>query len=80
MHLTLKLATTRPPRQTLVLQQECFDNFQNIFNFERPHEGIKNKYPSEIYKKSDKEYKKLERCFLVILNMKHREMLGNKIN
>jgi hypothetical protein len=46
-----------------VSQQEAFDNFQNIFNFERPHEGIKNKYPSEVYKKSDRELKKLEPLF-----------------
>ena len=51
------------PRTTLISQQEAFDNFQNIFNFERPHEGIKNKYPSEIYKRSDKEFKKLEPLF-----------------
>jgi hypothetical protein len=63
MHLTLKLETTRPPRQTLVSQQEAFDKFQNIFNKERPHEGIKNKYPSELYKSSDKEFKILEPLF-----------------
>lgn len=63
MHLTLKLETTRPPRQTLVSQQEAFEQFQNIFNFERPHEGINGKYPSEVYKKSEKEFKKLEPLF-----------------
>lgn len=63
MHLTLKLETTRPPRQTLVGQQEAFDDFIHIFNNERPHEGIQNKYPSEIYKKSDRELKPLEPLF-----------------
>jgi transposase InsO family protein len=63
MHLTLKLETTRPPRATLVAQQEAFDSFINIFNNERPHEGINNQYPSEIYKKSEREFKKLEPLF-----------------
>lgn len=63
MHLTLKLETTRPPRETLVAQQEAFDNFIGIFNNERPHEGIENKYPSEIYKKSERELKPLEPLF-----------------
>lgn len=39
MHLTLKLETTRPPRPTLISQQEAFDEFINIYNKERPHEG-----------------------------------------
>ena len=60
MHLTLKLETTRPPRSTLVGQQESFDKFIKIFNDERPHEGIENKYPSEIYKPSVRELKPLE--------------------
>lgn len=63
MHLTLKLETTRPPRETLVAQQESFDSFSNIFNNERPHEGIQNKYPSEIYKKSEREFKPLVPLF-----------------
>jgi len=60
MHLTLKQETTRPPRANLIAQQEEFDKFINIYNFERPHEGIDNKYPAELYKKSSREYKKPE--------------------
>jgi putative transposase len=63
MHLTLKLETTRPSRETLVAQQESFDIFSNIFNNERPHEGIQNKYPSEIYKKSEREFRPLVPLF-----------------
>ena len=59
----MKLETTRPPRETLVAQQEAFDNFITIFNNERPHEGINNKYPSEVYKKSDRELRPLEPLF-----------------
>lgn len=63
MHLTLKLETTRPPRPTLVSQQEAFDKFIKIYNEERPHEGIENKYPSEVYKASNREFKPLEPLF-----------------
>lgn len=63
MHLTLKLETTRPPRQTLVSQQEAFDKFIHIYNTERPHEGIENNYPVELYKPSSRELKPLEPLF-----------------
>lgn len=57
MHLTLKKETTRPPRDNLIGQQEEFDKFIKIYNYERPHEGINNKYPSEVYRESPKVYK-----------------------
>ncbi len=60
MHLTLKQETTRPPRANIVGQQEEFDNFIKIYNFERPHAGIENKYPSEIYTPSQRIYTKPE--------------------
>lgn len=60
MHLTLKQETTRPPRDNLTAQQEEFDKFINIYNNERPHAGIKNKYPSELYVPSKKIYTKPE--------------------
>jgi hypothetical protein len=60
MHLTLKQETTRPPRENLIGQQEEFDKFIKIYNYERPHEGIANKYPSEIYKESPRVYKEPE--------------------
>ncbi|MCB9091184.1 MAG: transposase [Halobacteriovoraceae bacterium] len=63
MHLTLKQETTRPPRENLIAQQEEFDKFKNIYNDERPHAGIKNKYPSELYRPSKKQYQKPEPLF-----------------
>ena len=57
MHLTLKQETTRPPRGNLTAQQEEFDKFMRIYNFERPHAGIKNKYPAELYKGSLRVFK-----------------------
>lgn len=63
MHLTLKQEATRPPRENLIAQQETFDKFQKIFNEERPHQGINNKYPSEIYVPSSREFVKPEPLF-----------------
>lgn len=60
MHLTLKQETTRPPIGNIIGQQEEFDNFIKIYNFERPHAGIENKYPSEIYTPSQRIYTKPE--------------------
>lgn len=63
MHLTLKQEATRPPRENLIAQQESLDKFSQVYNYERPHEGIKNKYPSDIYKPSEKEFKKPDPLF-----------------
>jgi hypothetical protein len=63
MHLTLKKETTRPPGENQLKQQEKFDEFIQIYNFERPHQGLDMKYPSEVYKKSDREYKGLQPLF-----------------
>lgn len=63
MHLTLKKETTKPAGENLFQQQEKFDNFLEIFNNQRPHQAIDMKYPSEIYKPSDKIYKGIEPIF-----------------
>jgi putative transposase len=49
MHRTLKAETTRPPGADLLEQQKMFDNFQDEYNFVRPHEGIAMRTPAEIY-------------------------------
>lgn len=56
MHRTLKHATTKPPKMTLLEQQKCFDAFIQEYNKERPHQGINNKTPAKLYKKSKREY------------------------
>jgi putative transposase len=56
MHRTLKLEATKPPRSNLLQQQETFDQFKQSFNFERPHQALEMKTPSEIYKKSPRVY------------------------
>lgn len=63
MHLTLKQATTRPPRENLIAQQEEFNKFKKVFNEERPHAGLKGNYPVERYRSSCREYKKPEPLF-----------------
>lgn len=59
MHLTLKQETTRPPKGNLLAQQEVFDNFIQVYNEERPHQGINMKYPAELYKPSKRPYQGL---------------------
>ena len=49
MHRTLKEDTTRPPAASLRAQQSRFDNFRNMFNYERPHEGLNNQVPASLY-------------------------------
>ena len=52
MHRTLKEDTTKPPALTLRLQQKKFDQFRQMFNHERPHEGLNNETPGSIYQPS----------------------------
>ena len=63
MHLTLKQETTKPASDNFLSQQERFDKFLDIYNNERPHQAIDMKYPSEIYKPSEREYKGIEPIF-----------------
>jgi hypothetical protein len=49
---TLKEETTRPAALTLRLQQKKFDRFRQVFNYERPHEGLNNATPGSIYQPS----------------------------
>ena len=63
MHLTLKKETTKPAADNFLQQQEKFDDFISYFNNERPHQGIDMKYPSEIYKPSNRIYKGIEPVF-----------------
>jgi transposase InsO family protein len=56
MHRTLKFETARPARTNLLQQQECFDDFVEEFNRERPHEGLDMKRPAELYVPSARPY------------------------
>lgn len=59
MHRTLKAETTRPPRANLLQQQECFDDFVDEFNRERPHEALSMKRPAQLYKASPRKMPKV---------------------
>ncbi|MGA8629109.1 MAG: IS481 family transposase [Terracidiphilus sp.] len=48
MHRTLKEDTTNPAALTLRLQQRKFDRFRQMFNHERPHEGLNNMTPGSL--------------------------------
>lgn len=56
MHLTLKKETTRPPAKNILAQQEKFDEWRRVFNFERPHEALDMKTPSQLYISSTRKY------------------------
>src|SRR5260370_28889076 len=52
MHRTLKEDTGKPAAATLRLQQRKFDQFRQLFNHERPHEGLNNETPVSLYRPS----------------------------
>lgn len=59
MHLTLKKEATRPAARNFLQQQAKFDRFMQIYNFDRPHQGIGMKYPAELYSASPRPYQGL---------------------
>ena len=59
MHLTLKNETTKPAGNNFLQQQEKFDKFILEYNFDRPHQALEMKFPSEVYSKSNRPYKGL---------------------
>lgn len=56
MHRTLKQETTRPPRRTLLQQQDAFEDFVTEFNEQRPHEALGMKCPAAVYSKSTRPH------------------------
>jgi putative transposase len=52
MHRTLKQDATSPPARTLRAQQKIFDQFQLLYNGERPHEALGGKTPNDVYSRS----------------------------
>jgi hypothetical protein len=49
MHRTLKEDAMNPPAASLRAQQSRFDRFRQVFNNERPHEGLNNQTPASLY-------------------------------
>jgi putative transposase len=52
MHKTLKAEATKPPAGSMAAQQRKFNAFMQEFNYERPHEALDMKTPSQLYKPS----------------------------
>ncbi len=57
MHLTLKQAATKPASFNFLQQQERFEQFQAVYNHERPHQALGGQYPAEVYTPSVREYR-----------------------
>lgn len=55
-HLTLQQDTTRPPSMTMQAQQHRFDDFQQEYNEERPHEALQQRTPAEFYVSSTRSF------------------------
>ncbi len=56
MHEEVKADTTRPPAFNLSGQQNLFDGFARIYNEVRPHEGIGQRLPSDLWIPSPRSY------------------------
>jgi len=56
MHLTLKKEATKPASYNFLQQQERFDEFVEVYNNERPHQGLEGLYPGELYTPSAREF------------------------
>jgi len=56
MHLTLKKEATKPASFNFLQQQGRFDEFTEVYNNDRPHQGLGGMYPGELYTPSAREY------------------------
>jgi len=55
-HLTLKQDTAIPPKATLKQQIQSISEFQQEYNFERPHEALGMKSPGSCYQPSTRKW------------------------
>ena len=56
MHLTLKQDATKPASFNFLQQQERFEAFIQVYNHERPHQGLGGACPGELYTPSARIY------------------------
>ena len=40
----------------MLQQQDKFEHFMRVYNYERPHEGIEMKIPGDLYQPSSRQY------------------------
>lgn len=55
-HLTLKQDVAKPPKDTLALQIQSMNQFQQDYNFERPNEALNMKTPGSCYQSSPRTW------------------------
>lgn len=55
-HLTLKQSVASPPEENLIKQISKMKEFQEIYNFERPHESLDMQTPSDYYVPSSRSW------------------------
>jgi putative transposase len=55
-HLTLKQDTASPPKNTLALQIQTMKEFQDEYNFDRPHEALNMRTPANCYQPSPRNW------------------------
>jgi len=55
-HLTLKQDVASPPKKTLALQIQSMNQFQEEYNFDRPHEALNMKTPGSCYQSSSRNW------------------------
>jgi putative transposase len=60
MHLTLKKEATKPASFNFLQQQGRFDEFQGVYNNERPHQALGGQYPAEVFTPSARSYRPAE--------------------
>lgn len=58
MHRDLKARTARPPQRNKAAQQGSFGRFQQMYNVDRPHEGIGQERPAKLHQPSPRPYPK----------------------
>jgi putative transposase len=56
MHLTLKQAITKPPAHSILQKQDKFEDFIREYNYERPHQALEMKRPTDLYTPSIRKY------------------------
>ena len=56
MHRTLKQAVANPPAANWRRQQQRFIEFEQMYNQERPHEGLDGKRPADVYVNSTRRF------------------------
>ena len=56
MHRTLKAGAIDPPKANLSAQQRAFNRFCQEYNHERPHQGIGDRCPGDLFTPSTRPY------------------------